>query len=128
VHLPGECERIQHPAQVRHPMRGFYTLKFGIEEGNVEGRVVDNQFRVADKFQQRGVHVQKGGLARQSVACQTVHLNRAFIDFAFRIQVLVKRPAGQPPIEDLHAADFNDAMVLLNLETGGFRIKNDLAH
>ena len=36
--------------------------------------------------------------------------------------------AGEAAIEQLDAADFNDPVLLLNLETRGFRIENDLPH
>ena len=31
-------------------------------------------------------------------------------------------------LNELHAADFDDAVLLLDFEPGGFRIENDLAH
>jgi hypothetical protein len=36
--------------------------------------------------------------------------------------------AGEPPIDELHAADFNDPVLLFDFEPGGFRIEDDLAH
>jgi hypothetical protein len=57
-----------------------------------------------------------------------VHLNRAFFDVALGIQVLVEASAGQAPIEQLHATDFDDTVLLFNFKTGGFSIENDLAH
>ena len=35
---------------------------------------------------------------------------------------------GEPAVENLHAADFDDAVLLFDFQAGGFRIKNDLAH
>jgi hypothetical protein len=40
----------------------------------------------------------------------------------------MKRAPGLASIEHLDAADFDDAMTLLGLKTGGFSIENDLSH
>ncbi len=57
-----------------------------------------------------------------------MHLQGALVDVALRIQVAVKGAAGQPPIEELHAADFDDAMLLFDFEARGLGIENDLPH
>jgi hypothetical protein len=70
----------------------------------------------------------KSRLLGQALARQTMHLNRTLVDFALRIQIAVKGFSGEAPIEELHAAYFNDAVILFDFKAGGFRIENDLAH
>ena len=36
--------------------------------------------------------------------------------------------ARETPIEQFHAADLDDAVLVFHFEAGGFRIENDLAH
>ena len=69
---------------------------------------------------------EKGRFLGQTLARQPMHLNRAFIDLALRVQILMEGPARQAAVEQLHATDFDDAVLLLNLEPRGFRIENDL--
>jgi hypothetical protein len=40
----------------------------------------------------------------------------------------MKRAAGETAIENLHAADLDDPVLLFDLEAGGFSIENDLTH
>ncbi len=68
-----------------------------------------------------------GSLARRS-RVNPCTCDRTLIDVALRIQKSVEGSARQPPVEDLHAADFDDAVRLLDLEARGFRIQYDLAH
>jgi hypothetical protein len=35
---------------------------------------------------------------------------------------------GELPVDQLDGADFNNAMTQLGLETGGFRVQNNLPH
>jgi len=36
--------------------------------------------------------------------------------------------AGEPPVQQLDAADFDDAVARAGVQAGGFGIENDLAH
>src|SRR5450432_1691944 len=72
--------------------------------------------------------MRKGRFFGQPLPRQAVHLNGAFVDVAFRIEVLMEGFACQAPVENLHATDFDDAVLLLHLESRGFGIQNDLAH
>ena len=74
------------------------------------------------------MHLQKRRLLRQLLLAEPMDLLCAPVDLAFRIQVAMEGSAGEPPIEKLHTADFNDAVLLFDFEAGGFRIENDLAH
>jgi hypothetical protein len=74
------------------------------------------------------MNVREGRFLRQTLARQAVHLDRAFINVALGVQILVEGAARQAPVKELHAANFDDAVRLLNFEPGGFRIENDLTH
>ncbi len=104
------------------------TLQFGVEEREIESCVVDDQLSAAQEFQQLLDHVRKARLLRQKLIRDAVHLQRASIDFAIRAQIAMKGASGLAPIQQLDAADLNDAMTLLGFETGGFSVEDDLAH
>ena len=40
----------------------------------------------------------------------------------------MERAAGAPPVDELDAADLDDAMAQLRLEPGGFGVEDDLPH
>ena len=46
---------------------------------------------------------------------------------ALRVDVAMKALPGQLAVEQLHAADFDDAIPQPVIETGGFRIEYDLS-
>ena len=74
------------------------------------------------------MHMRKDGFLGQPLARQAVHLNRAFVNVALGVLILVEGSARQTPVKELHATDFDDAMLLLNFEPRCFRIENDLPH
>jgi hypothetical protein len=57
-----------------------------------------------------------------------MHLLRALVDVSLGIEVSVIGSAGKAPIEEFHAADLNDSVLLFDFQPGGFRIEHDLAH
>jgi hypothetical protein len=57
-----------------------------------------------------------------------MHAQRALFDFALGADVAVEGASRGTAIDQLDAADFDDAMVQFELEAGGFGIENDLAH
>jgi hypothetical protein len=56
-----------------------------------------------------------------------MHFNRAVIDIALGIDVLVESLARQATAHHFHAADFNNAMIVRGTDTGGFGIEHDLS-
>ena len=52
----------------------------------------------------------------------------ACINASLRVYVLVVMLAGQPPVDDLHRTNFDNAVAGLGLQTGGFGIKNNQSH
>jgi len=47
---------------------------------------------------------------------------------AFRIDMAMKGLACWHPVENLNAADFNQAIAPQGIEPGGFGVENDFAH
>ena len=86
--------------------------EFVVEEADVERRVVDDQFRAVDEFEELIGHVLEARLADEVLVADAVHRDRAFVDLALRLQVDVEVPPGQAPADQLDATDFDDAVPL----------------
>src|SRR5690606_26459106 len=98
------------------------------EEADVEGRVVDDQLRAADVFEELVDDVPEARLVGEEVAGDAMDIDRAFVDVAIGVEVPAAVVAGEPAIDDLHATDLDDAVALGGLETRGLGIKHDLTH
>ena len=128
MHLPCERQGVQNSAQVGYaPLEGD-ACQLRVQESHIERRIVDDEFGVADELQELPMHMRESRFFGQTLPRQPMHLNRAFIDLALRVQVLMEGPARQAAVEQLHATDFDDAVLLLNFEPRGFCIENDLPH
>jgi hypothetical protein len=99
-----------------------------IEEGDVECRVMDHQLRAGDEFEQLLGDLREAWLVQQLLTRDAVHFERALVDVALGIEIAVEGPARRPPVHELDAADFDDAVSLFGLEAGGFGVEDDLAH
>jgi hypothetical protein len=56
-----------------------------------------------------------------------VHLERVLVAFALGVQVKVLVVARELAREQLHAADFDDAVAAFGRKARGFGVENDLA-
>ncbi len=99
-----------------------------IEKRAVERRVVDDELGAAHEFEQLFGDVAELRLVAQKFFGEPVHLQRAFLARAPRIDVAVKMVAGQPPVDDFDRRDFDHAVAELGIEAGGFGVEDDLAH
>ena len=120
-----QCARIVTASE---PVARGPARQFAVEEGQVEGRVVDDQLGAVDELQEAARR------SRRSAACSAscsqrhaVHRGRAGIDLALGVQVLVEVPAGGAAVDHLDAADLDDAMAQVRFEAGGFGIQYDLS-
>ncbi|KAG1456707.1 hypothetical protein G6F57_015039 [Rhizopus arrhizus] len=102
--------------------------QFGVEELHVERGVVRDQFGALDDFDELVRHIGEAGLVRQELRRQPVHRQGLGVAVAVRVQVDVQVIARGHPIDHFHAADLDDAMPLGGVKSGGFRVKDDLAH
>src|SRR5450759_212111 len=48
--------------------------------------------------------------------------------FALRVEIAVERRAGRNPVEQLDAADLDQAVTLQGIQPGGFGVEDDFAH
>ena len=57
-----------------------------------------------------------------------VHLRRARVDVALRIEPQVEVAARGPPVDEFERRELDDAMAELRVEARGFRVDDELAH
>jgi hypothetical protein len=55
-----------------------------------------------------------------------VHLERVFVAVAPGVEVEVQVVAGELAVDQLHAADLDDAVAAFGRQAGGFGVQNDL--
>ena len=129
MHPPRQRQRVQHPAVLADVLdRRFQPLQFVVDEPHVEVRVVDDQFRAADKLQEFRGHVLEQRLHGKKVVVDAMDLQRAGPHRPLRIHVAVERLLGKLAVDQLDATDFDDPVARLGLQARGFRIQYDLPH
>ena len=70
----------------------------------------------------------EAGLVLQEITRDAVHLERPVVDLPIRLQIVMKPSVGQAAIHQLDAADLDDSVPLLRVETRRFRIEDHLPH
>jgi hypothetical protein len=103
-------------------------FQFKIQELDVEGGVVDDQLGIADEVEESAANDAKHRFVAQEVIAQAVNFERFFRDGAFGVDVLVIGAAGGHVVEQLHRANFHDAVAFRGFKARGFGIKNDFTH
>ena len=103
-------------------------LELGVEEADVELRVVDHQLGIGDEFQELLDPLAEARLVGQELVAQAVHVLRAGRHDHLGIEIGVEGAAGGDGIDQLDAADLDDAMAGQRIEAGGFGVENDFAH
>ena len=66
-------------------------------------------------------------LVAQELGGQAVHLERLVWHLALGIQMAVPHPAGRDAVEQLDAADLDDAVAVERVEPGRLGVEHDLA-
>ncbi len=128
MHLARERSVSSTRHSSRDPERALLEAReLGVQEGDVERRVVNDEFGVADEIQELGMNLRKRRFLRELFARQAMHLQGALVDVAIRIQVAVKGAPGQAAIEELDAANFDDAMAVVRLRGRWSRYRERLA-
>ena len=89
---------------------------------------MDDELRVLDEVHELIDDLCKQRLVGEKSARYAVHLERALVDLALRIEVTVEVAPGQATIHEFHASDLDHPMALGMLEPGGFSIQHDLSH
>src|SRR3546814_20345100 len=94
----------------------------------VERGVVDHKFRAIDEGEELVGDRGELRLVGEELQGQAGDFLRAGLELALGMDVLVVRAAGGPALDQLHAADLDDAVALLPFKAGGFGVEDDLAH
>ena len=87
---------------------------------------MNNELGALHKFNELWGNLRKLGFTRQKVEGDAVHLHGAGINFPLRMNVLVIVPSRDASVDELHAANLDDTMPLINLEPRGFGIQYNL--
>jgi hypothetical protein len=130
MHAARELERVEYTAELIDPRDRFelQAPELLVEECNIERGVVDDQLSTGNELAQLVRNVGEARLALQKLRRDAVDLQRAGIDLPVRAQVPVQPPTGAPPVDDLDAADLDNAVTETRLEPGRFGIEDDLTH
>src|SRR5450759_5721486 len=104
------------------------ALEFGDEEAVVEAGIVDHQRRVADEAEEIVGDVGEKRLVLEEFGRQPVDGEGLSRYFALRIEIAVERRAGRNPVEQLDAADLDQAVTLQGIQPGGFGVEDDFTH
>src|SRR5699024_6187733 len=98
------------------------------EKTQVEWRIVDDQFGIAQIVAQRIRYFVEPGFVGQLVEGNTVDLGGTGVDFPLRMNVQMQVIARDAPVAYFNATDFDDSMSLLRFQTRGLGIQHNLAH
>ncbi len=102
--------------------------ELGIEEADVEGRVVDDECVARDEAQEVRGHIGKQRLVFEEVRRQPVHGDRFHRHVALRIDEAVELAPRGDAVQELDAADLDQAVAAVGIEAGGLGVEHDLAH
>ena len=99
-----------------------------VEEGDVEGRVVDHELGAGDEGEELVRHLGETRMLAQELEAEPVHLERTLVDLALRIEIALEAAPGAAALAQFDAADFHQPVPAAGFESGGFGIEHDLAH
>ena len=104
------------------------AAQFGIEEFQVELGVVDDQPAIADEVEEfLGMHGE-GRMCRQELGGEPVYRIGLFRHVALGVDVAMEDAPGRHVIDELDAADLDDAVAVGGIEPRRLSVENDLAH
>jgi hypothetical protein len=128
MQAPRERQRVEHAADVGDRPAGARERQLRVEEADVEFRIVDDELGALDEREELPRDVREARLRGQELAGDAVHGERRRLDLALGPQVALPGAAARPPVQELDAADLDDAVALGHLEARGFGVEDDLAH
>ena len=103
------------------------TFQFGVEEAQVEHGVVRDQGRIADEGEKLVGDLGEQRLVLELVGRDAVDGLRLGRHVAFRIDVVVEALPARDAVDDLDAADLDQAVSLEGIKARGLGIEHDLA-
>lgn len=122
----GNRDAVDHAAQVNGLPAA--ALQLGIQEAEVEPRIVRDQLGVAQKGEQRFRLTAEQRLVGQEAVGEAVHSLRGSRHRALRIEIGVEALAGGNSIDEFDAADFDETVPVQRVQTSGFGIEDNFAH
>src|SRR5438445_1349486 len=128
VQLAREFQRIDDARAVRFDRRKREPAQLQIQEFDVESRVVDHQLRALDVVEELRHDLAKLGFVLEELVGDAVHLERALLALALRIDVAVEVVSRDASAQDLDTAQFDDPVAETCVEAGGFGVEHDAAH
>ena len=105
-----------------------HEIELAVEEGDVEGGVVDDELDAGDEVEQLRGDVLEFRLVAQELAGKAVDLKRARVALAPGVAVAVKIVAGEAAIDELDAGDFDDTVAQFGLQSRRLGVEDYLAH
>ena len=122
---PRQRQRIHHAVPSEQRPRG--PLELGIEEAEIEGRVVHHQHRAFDEGQHVVGKLGEARLVAQELGGEPVHLEGLVGHLALGVHVAMPHAARGNAIDQLDAADLDHAVAVERVEPRRLRIEHDLA-
>ena len=127
--VPCHLQRVDDPAlRLDATVIRVTALQLAVEKSDVERGVVYDQFGIAKELEERLCDAREDGLVGQKLHRDSVDLDRARVDIALGVEVLVIVTARQSPVDQLDATDFNNTVSLADFQAGGFCIEHYLSH
>ena len=102
--------------------------QLGVQELEIELRVMDNQRRGADEFEKFLDDLREFGLSGQELRRQSVDRLCLRRHVALGVEVFLELPPARQAMQQLHAPDFDDPVTGVRVEAGGLGIEDDLTH
>src|SRR5262249_7742729 len=123
---PRQQQRVDQPfACNRRALRAF---ELSAQEGVIEAGIVDHKWRLADKREKLIRDLNETPVSLQKLRRKPVDSECLGRHIALRIKIYVEGRPGRYPVEELDAAELDQAMALGRIQAGGFRIENNFAH
>ncbi len=108
--------------------RTLQAQQLGIEEADVEGGVVDDEPVLTEELQELVGDVGKQRLILQKCPGQPVHRDHLLGHVALRVDEAVELAPRRDAVQQLDAADLEQAVAALRVEPGRFGVEDDFAH
>ena len=121
----GQDQGVDHAVESERRTRG--ALELGIDEAEVEGRVVGDQLGIADEGQELVGDILEERLVLQELGGQAVHGHRVTMDIALGIEVAMELAARGNTVDDLDAAELDQPVAVDGVEPRRLRVEDDLA-
>src|SRR3984957_10002895 len=103
-------------------------LQFRVDEPDVEFSIMDHQRIVADEGQELRRDVREESLRSESRGRVAVHAKSIVRHVTFGVDQRMVDDPRRYLVDDLNAADFDQAMTVSRAQAGRLRVENDFAH